>query len=163
MRTSALLLLAWSLVLPAFASTPGSSTNLSLVSGPNARLFRYPHVSASQIVFVYAGDIWVVPKSGGYAQRLSSPKGEELFPRFSPDGSQIAFSANYDGNMDVYVMPSIGGLPRRITYHGSPDRVLGWYPEGKHLLVASSRTSEKERFNKLFKVSAEGGLPEQLP
>jgi len=124
---------------------------------------RHPHVSANQIVFVYAGDIWVVPKSGGYAQRLSSPKGEESFPRFSPDGNEIAFSGNYDGNTDIYVMPSIGGLPRRITYHGSPDRLLGWYPDGKNLLFASTRNSEKERFNKLFKVSVDGGLPEQLP
>src|ERR1044071_2719647 len=117
MRTPALVFVAGLLALPLFGSPTGSSTNSSVVSGPNARLFRYPHVSASQIVFVYAGDIWIVSKSGGYAQRLSSPRGEELFPRFSPDGNQIAFSGNYDGNMDIYVMPVIGGLPQRITYH----------------------------------------------
>src|SRR6266705_1175851 len=133
-----------------------SGTNGTTHLGSNARLFRFPTVSDSHIAFVYAGDIWVVSKSGGYAQRLSSPKGEELFPRFSPDGSEIAFSANYDGNMDIYIMPANGGLPRRITYHGSPDRVLGWFPDGKSLLFASMRTSEKERFNKLFKVSAQG-------
>jgi tricorn protease len=163
MRISGLALLALTLAASLHASTVPTSTNTTLVSGLNARLFRYPHVSANQIVFVYAGDIWVMPKSGGYAQRLSSPKGEELFPRFSPDGNQIAFSANYDGNMDIYVMPSIGGLPQRITYHGASDRLLGWYPDGRHLLFASTRTSEKERFNKLFKVSVDGGLPEQLP
>src|SRR5262245_23340527 len=64
--------------------------------GINARMMRQPHVSATQLVFVYAGDIWVAPKSGGAAQRLSTPKGEETFPRFSPDGTQIAFSGNYD-------------------------------------------------------------------
>src|ERR1041384_4909216 len=90
-----------------------SGTNGTTHLGSNARLFRYPTVSDSQIAFVYAGDIWVVSKSGGYAQRLSSPKGEELFPRFSPDGNEIAFSANYDGNMDIYIMPASGGLPRR--------------------------------------------------
>src|SRR5206468_979286 len=122
MRTPALAL-AFLTLIPGnclLASTAPVSTNSAGVSGVNARLLRYPHVSATQIVFVYAGDIWVVPKSGGYAQRLSSPKGEELFPRFSPDGSEIAFSANYDGNMDIYVMPAIGGLPRRVTYHGAP-------------------------------------------
>jgi len=145
------------------ASTAPIPTNYPASGGINARLFRFPHVSATQIAFVYAGDIWVVAKTGGYAQRLSSPKGEELFPRFSPDGTRIAFSANYDGNMDIYVMPASGGLPHRVTYHGAADRVLGWYPDGKSILMASSRTSEKDRFNKLFKVSAEGGLPEQLP
>jgi tricorn protease len=126
-------------------------------------MMRYPDVSATQIAFVYAGDIWVAPKSGGAAMRLSSPKGEELFPRFSPDGSQIAFSGNYDGNMDIYVVPAAGGLPKRLTYHGDPDRMLEWYPDGKSILFATSRTSEKDRFNQLYKISANGGLPEKLP
>ena len=72
----------------------------------DARLLRQPDVSETQIAFVYAGDIWVVNKTGGTAQRLSSPRGEESFPRFSPDGSRIAFSANYDGNTDIYVVPT---------------------------------------------------------
>jgi tricorn protease len=131
--------------------------------GVDARMLRYPDVSATQIAFVYAGDIWVAPKTGGDAMRLSSPKGEESFPRFSSDGSQIAFSGNYDGNMDIYVVPATGGLPKRLTYHGDPDRILEWYPDGKSLLFASTRTSEKDRFNKLFKISVNGGLPEQLP
>src|SRR4051794_39757587 len=163
MKTAASILqrLCCLLVLDSRADNSSGETNTT--AGISARLFRYPDVSATQIAFVYAGDIWVAPKSGGYAQRLGSPKGEELFPRFSPDGSEIAFSANYDGNMDVYVMPSIGGLPRRITYHGASDRLLGWYPDGRHLLFSSTRTNGKERFNKLFKVSVDGGLPEQLP
>ena len=126
-------------------------------------MLRYPDVSANQIAFVYAGDIWVAPKTGGDALRLSSPKGEEMFPRFSPDGSRIAYSANYDGNMDIYVVPATGGLPRRLTYHGAPDRMLEWYPDGKSILFATSRTSEKDRFNHLYKISADGGLPEKLP
>src|SRR6187549_4012410 len=96
----------------------------------DARMLRYPDVSATQIAFVYAGDIWVAPKAGGDALRLSSPRGEESFPRFSPDGGQIAFSGNYDGNTDIYVVPSTGGLPKRLTYHGAPDRMLEWYPDG---------------------------------
>jgi tricorn protease len=131
--------------------------------GVNARMLRYPDVSATQIAFVYAGDIWVVPKAGGVAQRLSSPKGEESFPRFSPDGTRLAFSGNYDGNLDLYVMPVSGGLPTRLTFHGAPDRMLEWYPDGKSILFATSRTSEKDRFNQLYRISAEGGLPEKLP
>lgn len=129
----------------------------------DARILRYPDVSSNQIAFVYAGDIWVAPKTGGEAVRLSSPKGEELFPKFSPDGTEIAFSGNYDGNKDIYVIPTSGGVPRRITHHGEQDRMVCWYPDGKSLLYASSMTSEKDRFNQLYKVGANGGLPEKLP
>jgi tricorn protease len=129
----------------------------------DARMLRQADVSATEITFVYAGDIWVAPKTGGTAVRLSSPRGEESFPRFSPDGSMIAFSGNYDGNLDIYVVPASGGLPTRITHHGAPDRIIDWYPDGKWLLYATSMTSEKDRFNQLYRVSAEGGLPEKLP
>src|SRR6266478_2511778 len=143
--------------------TTTSKSASASACGVDARMLRYPDVSATQIAFVYAGDIWVAPKTGGAALRLSSPKGEESFPRFSPDGSQIAFSGNYDGNMDLYVIPSVGGLPRRLTFHGSPDRMLGWYPDGKSILFSTTRTSEKDRFNQLYKISATGGMPEKLP
>ena len=140
-----------------------AQTNAPSACAIDARMLRYPDVSATQIAFAYAGDIWVASKSGGAAQRLSSPKGEETFPRFSPDGSQIAFSGNYDGNIDIYVVPATGGLPKRLTFHGAPDRMLEWYPDGKSILFATSRTSEKERFNQLYKISVNGGLPEKLP
>src|SRR5436305_12047057 len=87
----------------------------------DARMFRQPAVSADKIAFVYAGDIWLVPKSGGAAVRLSSPAGEASFPRFSPDGTKIAFSADYDGNTDVYVAPTAGGEPVPLTHHPMPD------------------------------------------
>src|SRR6266850_820306 len=148
--------------LTCFASET-TTTKSASACGVDARMLRYPDVSATQIAFVYAGDIWVAPKTGGEAQRLSSPKGEEIFPRFSPDGSQIAFSGNYDGNTDLYVVPATGGLPKRLTYHGAPDRMLEWYPDGKSILFATSRTSEKDRFNQLYKISVSGGLPEKLP
>src|SRR6266700_4021318 len=148
-------------LLLTFECAAATQTNAASTCGINARMLRYPDVSATQIAFVYAGDIWVAPKSGGAALRLSSPKGEESFPRFSPDGSQIAFSGNYDGNMDLYVVPSTGGLPKRLTYHGAPDRMRGWYPEGKSVLFATSRTSEKDRFSQLYKISATGGMPEK--
>ena len=129
----------------------------------DARMMRQPDVSATHIAFVYAGDIWIAPKAGGEAVRLSSPRGEESFPKFSPDGATLAFSGNYDGNTDIYTMPVAGGLPQRITHHGAPDRVIDWYPDGKAILFATTMTSFKDRFNQLYQVSAEGGLPEQLP
>ncbi len=129
----------------------------------DARLLRYPDVSETHLTFAYANAVWVVPKSGGLASRLSSPPGEETFPRFSPDGSRIAFSGNYDGNTDVYVVPAFGGSPVRLTYHGMSDRVLDWYPDGRHVLFASSRYSGKQRFSQFFKIGTPSGLPEQLP
>ncbi|HEX7356662.1 MAG TPA: PDZ domain-containing protein [Ignavibacteriaceae bacterium] len=129
----------------------------------NARMFQYPDVSKTQITFTYGGDVWIVAKEGGTAYKLTSAKGTELLARFSPDGQQIAFSGNYNGNVDVYVMPSLGGLPTRITYHGMPDRIIDWYPDGNSLLFASSRESGKQRFNQFYQVSKNGGLPEKLP
>jgi tricorn protease len=128
----------------------------------DARMLRQPDVSATQIAFVYAGDIWIVAKSGGVAQRLSSPAGEESFPRFSPDGKEIAFTGDYDGNQDVYVMPTGGGVPRRTTHHPAPDRMLGWYPDGQSLLIASPMASGTNRFFQLYKVGKNGGLPLKL-
>ncbi len=129
----------------------------------DARLLQYPAVSKTQIVFDYAGDLWVAPKEGGTANRLTTPAGEEILPRFSPDGSKIAFSGDYEGNIDVYVIPSKGGMPLRITHHGYPDRMLNWYPDGKNLLIASSMESGRQRYDQFYKVSDEGGMPEKLP
>ncbi len=128
----------------------------------DARMFRYPDVSATQIAFVYAGDIWVVPKAGGVAARLSSPAGEEMFPRFSPDGTRIAYSANYDGNVDVYVVPAVGGLPVRLTHHPMDDRVVDWRPDGHRVLFASSRESGRQRYSQFYLVAVSGGMPEKL-
>ena len=126
-------------------------------------MFRQPDVSATHIAFVYAGDIWVVPKTGGLATRLTSAPGEELFPRFSPDGSQLAFSANYDGNLDVYVVASLGGDPVRLTHHPMDDHVLDWHPDGKRVLFTSSRESGRQRFDQFYLVASTGGMPEKLP
>ncbi|RAI85025.1 S41 family peptidase [Algoriphagus yeomjeoni] len=129
----------------------------------DARLMQLPDVSETQITFTYGDDIWVVPKQGGVAQKLTSPAGPEMYPRFSPDGKQIAFSANYNGNYDVYVMPTSGGIPERLTYHGMPDMVQGWTPDGKSVLFTSGRESGKERFSQFYTVAAAGGLPTKLP
>ena len=128
----------------------------------DARMLRYPAVSRNQIAFVYAGDIWLVNKAGGPALRLTSSLGEESFPRFSPDGSKVAYSASYDGNVDVYVMPVAGGEPTRLTYHPMADRVVGWTPDGTRVLFASSRESGRQRFNQFFTVPLTGGLPSKL-
>jgi tricorn protease len=129
----------------------------------DARMFRQPAVSAEKIAFVYAGDIWLVPKTGGTAVRLSSPAGEESFPRFSPDGSKLAYSADYDGNTEVYVVPTTGGTPVRVTHHPMADRVIGWHPDGQRILFASGRESGRQRYNQFYLVNAGGGLPEKLP
>src|ERR1700761_7232537 len=129
----------------------------------NAALLRYPDVSATQIVFTYANDLWVVPKEGGRASHLSSPSGVESFPKFSPDGNTIAYTADYDGNNSVYTIPTTGGIPNRITWAAAPERVVDWYPDGHHLLFASGRASGRARFSQFFKIAAQGGMPERLP
>ena len=122
-----------------------------------------PAVSKTQIAFVYAGDIWIAPKAGGAAFRLSSPRGVEEFPRFSPDGTKIGFSGNYEGNTDIYVMPVTGGEPLRVTHHGARDRMLGWSADGKTIYFASDMAAFTNRVGQLYRISADGGLPEQLP
>jgi tricorn protease len=129
----------------------------------DARMLREPDVSATHISFVYAGDIWLVEKQGGTARRLSSPPGEESFPRFSPDGTRLAYTANYDGNDDLYVVPATGGPATRLTYHPDDDRMLDWTPDGERILFASSRTSGSQRFNQLWTIPPTGGMPERLP
>ncbi len=129
----------------------------------DARLLRDPDVSKSHITFVYAGDVWIVAKEGGMARQLSSPKGEELYPRFSPDGSMIAFSGNYDGNIDVYVIPVNGGMARRVTHHPEPDLVEDWYPDGKALMYRSGMASFRSFVPQFYKTSPDGGMPERLP
>ncbi|HEV7329961.1 MAG TPA: PDZ domain-containing protein [Flavisolibacter sp.] len=128
----------------------------------DARLFRYPDVSSTHISFVYGGDIWIVSKSGGTANRLTSSTGEESFPRFSPDGKTLAFSATYDGNTDVYTVPVTGGVPVRLTWHAGPDRVVDWHPDGKRILFASGRESGTPAYRQLYLVGTKGGLPEKL-
>jgi tricorn protease len=125
-------------------------------------LAQKPTLNQTHVVFVYAGDLWKVARGGGAAQRLTSGPGVETNPVFSPDGSLVAFTGEYDGNVDVFVMPAEGGMPRRLTWHPSSDIVLGWTPDGKEILFTSSRTAYS-RFSELFTVSLEGGLPERLP
>ena len=138
-------------------------SSAALFAQIDARMLQYPDVSQTHIVFSYGGDLWVVAKEGGTAVKLSSPRGQELYPHFSPDGSRIAYNAFYDGNMEVYAIPTLGGVPERVTYHGMADRIIDWYPDGRTLLTVSSMNSGRQRYNQFFRVPVRGGLPEQLP
>ena len=137
-------------------------TTLTSFSQINAKLMRYVDVSDTQITFVYGGDIWVMPKSGGQAIQITHSQGEESYPKFSPDGSEIAFTASYNGNLDVYVMPVNGGVPKRLTYASFPDRMLDWHPDGKRILFASRREINTPRTQQFFLISKKGGMPEKM-
>ena len=128
------------------------------------RLLRHPTVSRDQVAFEYAGDLWLVSRSGGQARRLTSSQGLEIEPHFSPDGTQIAFTATVAGNTDVYVVPANGGDPKRLTYHPGSDRVRGWTPDGRRVVFASARISAPQQaYVKLWTIGLDGGLPEQIP
>ena len=125
-------------------------------------LLRHPTISRTQIVFCFGNDLWRVSREGGEAVRLTTGIGMEAEPVFSPDGSQIAFTGEYDGNIDVFVMPASGGTPKRLTYHPAADRAVGWTPDGKQVVFASGRNSYAG-FSRLFTIPAEGGFETQLP
>jgi tricorn protease len=125
-------------------------------------LLQKPAVNGSSVVFSYAGDLWVAPRTGGDAKRLTTGIGVETNPIFSPDGTTIAFTGEYDGNTDVYVMPVAGGVPKRLTYHPGPDVVSGWSPDGKRVLFSSARNSYAG-FPRLFTVDLSGSFPEEVP
>ncbi len=144
-----------------------------LAGAEETRILRFPDIHQDKIVFVHAGDLWLVHSQGGIARRLTSDKGLELFPKFSPDGKLIAFTGQYDGNTDVYVIPAEGGEPKRLTYrpgfenlaerHGFDDMVLDWHPGGDKILFRSWRQSYNSWFETLFLIGKEGGFPESLP
>lgn len=125
------------------------------------QLLRQPTLHGDDVVFVYANDLWKANVNGGIAIRLTSDDGYESSPHFSKDGKQIAFTAQYDGNTDVFVIPTEGGEPIRLTFHPSGDFVQGWTPDGK-VLFRSGRESQPTMTSKFFTVSLSGGLPEAL-
>ena len=135
-----------------------------LLPAQGTRLLRHPTISRDSIAFEYAGDLWIVSRTGGQARRLTSTPGAETEPHFSPDGSQIAYTATISGNTDVYVMPAAGGDSRRLTYHPGLDRVRGWTPDGRRVIFASVRDSvPQQSFMRLWSVPIDGGLEESLP
>jgi len=147
----------------------------SLFAGQEARLLRFPTIHGNQIVLTYAGDLYTVPSNGGVARKLTNDPGFEMFARFSPDGKWLAFTGQYDGNTEVYLMQAEGGIPKRLTFTATLGRddvsdrmgpnniVMGWTHDNKHIIFRS-RLREWNSFNgQLYLQSVEGGLPEQLP
>ena len=129
----------------------------------DTRLLTDPAVSRDHIAFAYANDLWVANLDGSDVRRLTSHPGVESGPRFSPDGSLIAFTGRYDGNTDVYVMPTAGGIPMRLTYHPNNDVAIGFTPDGQSVLFTSPREVYTRRFLQLFTVPVHGGMPTKLP
>ena len=146
---------------------------LALGQTQEGRLLRFPDIHKDKVAFMYGGDLWLASSSGGVARQITSHPGRELFPKFSPDGNWIAFTGQYDGNFNVYVMPSEGGQPRQLTfYQGGPplsDRmginnmVLTWTPDSKRILFLSRRDASNGWTKRAFSVSVDGGLPQALP
>ncbi len=147
-------------ILSLFVLFQGANVSIAQTESPT--LLQKPAVNGSQIVFVYAGDLWMVPRAGGDAKRLTTGVGTETDPFFSPDGTMIAFTGEYDGNTDVYTVPATGGVPKRLTYHPGADQVVGWTNDGKRVLFNSTRNSYSF-FPRLFTVAPDGGFPEEMP
>ncbi|HMD85939.1 MAG TPA: PDZ domain-containing protein [Terriglobia bacterium] len=137
-----------------------SILTFSADSGP--LLLQSPTLSKTQIAFAFGGDIWTVNRAGGDAQRLVTGTGLLGDPHFSPDGLMVAYTGDYEGNLDVYVVAATGGEPRRLTFHPGPDWAVGWTPDGKSVLFGSHRLSYSDP-NQLFTVPVEGGFPTALP
>jgi tricorn protease len=146
-----------------FAASFAALCPLLVSAQPAHPLLQRPTFNGTVIVFSYAGDLWTVDRNGGHASRLTTGTGIETDPVFSPDGTMIAFTGEYDGNTDVFVIPVSGGVPKRLTYHPSADVAVGWTPDGKSVIFRSNRESGSPRYTKLFKVSLNGGLATALP
>jgi tricorn protease len=153
-----------------------SLTFSTIFGQPNeARLMRFPTINGNQIVFSYAGDLYSVATNGGTAQKLTNHVGYEMFAKISPDGQKIAFTAQYDGNTEVYTMPAQGGEPIRLTYTATLSRddvsdrmgpnniVMCWTPDSKFIVYRSRCYTYNDFTGKLFKISVEGGMPEEMP
>lgn len=139
-----------------------STLVLSGIDPKDTRLMEQPAISQDHIAFIYANDLWVANPDGTQARRLTVSEGVESRPHFSPDGRHIAFSGEYDGNTDVFLLPVEGGIPRRLTWHPMEDLVAGFTPDGSGVLFLSMRTVHTGRFMHLFTVPLEGGFPEKL-
>ena len=149
------------------------SASYILADAQEARLLRFPSTDGNEVVFSYAGDLYKVSINGGQAQRLTSHIGYEVFPKFSPDGKTIAFTGQYDGNTEVYTVPTTGGEPLRITYTATNARddigdrmgpnniVMGWTPDGKNILYRNRIGSGF--VGRLYLVDKEGGLSNAIP
>jgi len=147
---------------------------MAIAEGPDQTLMRFPTLHGNTIVFAAHDNLWAVARSGGTAARLTSDPGRDLMPRFSPDGRWIAFTADYEGNRDVYVIPAGGGAARRLTFTsdvvddapmrwGPSNMVVTWTPDSKHIVFLSRRDAWNAAWPRLFTVSVDGGLARALP
>ena len=149
---------ALALTLPMFLATTTVTAN-----GESTRMLRSPTVSATHVAFAYANNIWVAERSGGVARRVTSFQGQSTNPKFSPDGKSLAFSADYAGNTDVYVVPVDGGEPKRLTWHPAADTVQGWTADGASVMFASGRaTWAPNAAPRFWTVPAVGGAEEPM-
>ncbi|HEX8117382.1 MAG TPA: hypothetical protein VF521_08920, partial [Pyrinomonadaceae bacterium] len=139
-----------------------SAAGAALAQAPKPQLLQSPTLSRTHIAFAYGGDLWTVPREGGDAARLTTGVGVEARPYFSPDGEWLAFTGEYDGNFDVYVVAASGGVPRRLTYHPGADVAQGWTKDGRGILFRSGRNSYS-RFSRLFTISPDGGQETEVP
>ncbi|HSB63460.1 MAG TPA: PDZ domain-containing protein [Thermoanaerobaculia bacterium] len=155
-----LLAFALSLALPL---APASAALAASAAGGPSRMLTDPALSADRIAFVYGNDVWTCRLDGGGVQRITSGPGAKMRPAFSPDGSLLAFSAELDGNLDVFVVPAAGGVPKRLTWHPGRDVVQGFTPDGKSVLFASPRAAVNNRHTQLYTVPVDGGLETPLP
>jgi len=154
-----------SLLILAVAAAPAVAAVAAVPAALPAqatRLLRQPDVSADYVAFTYAADIWVAPRAGGEARRVTSSPTVERDPHFSPDGKWLAFTGEYGGNPDVYVVPVAGGEPRRLTWHPGADEVRGWTPDGSRVVFVTSRIGVPDAEPRLWTVALSGGLPEPL-
>ena len=158
MRTHLRQRILWTVLVAAATATATSAVDVS-----DTRLLSQPAVSDEHVVFAYAGDLWITSRDGGSSRRLTSHPGNETSPRFSPDGTLVAFSGEYDGNVDVFVIPTAGGEPKRLTWHPGADLVQGFTVDGSAVLFASQRSMFTNRHFQLFTVPLTGGLPAKLP
>jgi tricorn protease len=152
---SAVACLAVGLLTSGFALEPAHAAD-------KPHIFQHPALSKDLICFGYAGDLWTVSRNGGKAARLTTGVGIETAPVFSPDGSMIAFTGDYDGNTDVFTVPAAGGVPFRVTYHPAADFAVGWTPDGQNIVFRSTRAS-KSRYTQLYTVPAKGGIATVMP
>ncbi len=148
-------------------------STVMMAAEDGTKLLRFPDIHGDAVVFCYGGDLWSASTNGGSATRLTAHPGQEVFPRFSPDGQWIAFTGQYDGDEQVYVIPATGGEPKRLTWYpaegplpprwGYDHQVFGWTPDGDAVLFRSLRDAGGSSDGKLYTVPLEGGLPEALP
>ena len=130
---------------------------------PSQGYVRYPHIFQDRIVFVSEDDLWLVSSEGGRAERLTAGVGEVSHPRFSPDGTMLAFVGREEGPSEVYVMPATGGTARRLTYQSGHCRVAGWSPDGSEIVYASNAGQIAGRYDVIYAVNLTGGQPRQVP